>query len=181
VHDPASAAATSIVLLAIVDALVLSGAFVFTWRAVMRWWRLVGRARRTSLKDAIRSARRTAHRQAYHCAVDGAHYLARLSLLFCANLASVTGLVFAAICVTDAVHNFPPLEDFANASLLMFALFSARSFYRTVRLARQVLRIRRDIRAASRRRRRAILESQCPVHVQPAAVPVIGARNVRSS
>jgi hypothetical protein len=176
VHDPASAAATSIVLLAIVDALVLSGAFVFTWRAVLRWWRLVGRARRTSLKDAIRSARRTSHRQAYYCAVDGNYYLSRLSLLFCANLASVTGLVFAAVCVTGAAHYFPLWEIFASASLLMFALFSLRSFYRTARLARQVLRIRRNIRAATRRGRRASLDGQALARGEPASVPVIAAR-----
>jgi hypothetical protein len=179
-RDPASAAAASIVLLAIVDALVLMGAFVFTWRAARRWWRLADRARRTSLKGAVRSARWTAHRQAYHCAVDNAHYLARLSLLFCANLAGVTGLVFAAVCVTDAVHDYPPWGAFASASLLMFALFSTRSFYRTMRLARQVLRIRRDIRAASRRRRLAVLDSQRVCQPQSAAVPITGGRNARS-
>jgi hypothetical protein len=177
VYDTASAAPSSLVLLAIVDVLVLMGAFIFTWRAVRRWWRLAQRARRTSLKAAIRAARRTSHRQAYRCAVDASYYQSRLSLLFCANLASVTGLVFAAVCVTDADQNFPAWVAFASASLLMFAFFSTRSFYRTTRLARQVLRIRRNIRAAARRRRRALLEAEAAAPGNLESIKVIAARN----
>lgn len=164
-----TSSATSLLLLAVVDALVLTGASVFTYRTVLRWWRLLERARRTSLKDAIGTARRMSHRQAYYCAVDPNYFLSRMALLFCANIASVTGLVFAAVCVTDAAHSFPVWERFASASLLLFALFSTRSFYRTARLARQVLRIRRNIRLAGRRRRAA---SQAARRKESGAAPV---------
>lgn len=151
--------ATSLALLAIVDALALIGGFFFIWRAARRGLRFVAHARRVSLGAAVRSARRTSHRQATRCATDVSYYLSRLALMFCTNLASIAGIIFAAVCLADegafrSSANGAAWREFASISLILFTAFAVRSFYRTIRLTRQVMRIRRNIRSAAARRRR---------------------------
>lgn len=163
---PADAAMTSLVLLALVDALALAAGVVFVWRAVKRLWRFAGAARRNSLDVALRRARHISCRQTMRCATDVSYYISRLTLLFATNMVSVTGLIFAAVCladVEDAVAAGSSVwRGFAGASLLIFTILSLRSFYRTIRLARQVLQIRRKIRSVEARKRRLALRAEPP-------------------
>jgi hypothetical protein len=162
---------TSLALLALVDVLALIGSVLFVWRAVKRLWRFAGAARRNSLEVALRRVRQISCRQAMRCATDVSYYNSRLALLFAANMVSVTGLIFAAVCLANVER--PPAggpsgwTEFASASLLIFTVLSLRSFYRTIRLARQVLQIRRKVRSVEARKRRLALggeQSRMPAH-----------------
>jgi hypothetical protein len=152
----ADASLISLALLALVDVVALVGGLVFTWRALKRLRRFAAIARRESLEVALRRLRHVSCRQAARCATDANYYLSRLSLLFVTNLASVTGVIFAAVCVADVESGewSSAWTTLASVSLLIFTLLSVRSFYRTVRLARQVLQIRRKIRSVDARTRR---------------------------
>ena len=157
--------ASSVALLALVDALALLGGLFLVWRAVKRFWRFCGVARRKSLEAAFRGVRQVSWRQAMRCATDENYYLSRLSLLFCTNVISVTGLIFAGVTLAGDDHSLsdasPAWSALASGSLIAFTVLSIRSFYRTVRLARQVLQLRRKIRTvAARKRRLALLEAQ---------------------
>ena len=158
--------ATNAMALAIVDLLALIGGFFFIWRALRRAWRFADLARHTSFGTARRRGRHQAHRQALRCATDVSYYVSRLALLFCVSLLSIAGVIFAAV---EAVY---PLDGsnglvisavawkvLVTSSILVFAAFAARSIYRTVRLARQVMEIRRKIRSVAARRRRLIGQS----------------------
>ena len=92
------------------------------------------------------------------CATDLSYYLSRLSLLFATNLVSVAGVIFAAVCLRDidAGEWASVWTTLASISLLVFAILSVRSVTRTVRLARQVLQIRRKIRSVEFRKRRLL-------------------------
>jgi hypothetical protein len=162
---------TSLALLALVDLLSLIGSLLFVWRAAKRLWRFAGAARRSSLEVALRRVRHISCRQAMRCATDASYYNSRLALLFAANMASATGLIFAAVCLADVERRVPggpsAWTGFASASLLIFTVLSLRSFYRTIRLARQVLQIRRKIRSVEARKRRLALGaelSRMPAH-----------------
>ena len=152
---------TSVGLLALVDVVALIGGFVFVWRGVKRLGRFGGTARRTSVEAALRGVRHVSCRQAMRCATDVSYYLSRLALLFATNLVSVTGLIFAAVCLTDikqpVVGGSSVWTVFASTSLLIFTVMSVRSLYRTMRLARQVLQMRRKIRSIEARKRRLAL------------------------
>jgi len=90
--------------------------------------------------------------------------------LFVTNLVSVTGVIFAAVCVADIEPGKGSAlwTALASISLLVFTALTARSVYRTVRLARQVLQIRRKIRSVDARKRRlARSAEQSSVHGTP--------------
>jgi hypothetical protein len=151
----ANASSISLLLLAFVDAVALLGGLVFTWRALKRLRRFAAVVRKKSFEVAVRSVRHVSTRQAMRCATDLSYYLSRLALLFTTNLVSVTGVIFAAICLANVVaeKSSSAWTALAGISLLMFTLLTVRSFYRTVRLARQVLQIRRKIRNVDLRKR----------------------------
>lgn len=99
-----------------------------------------------------------AHRQAYRCATDEAYYLSRLALQFCANLLSISALIFAAVASLAEPQGALGVSDerwatWTGAAALIFVAFAIRTIVRTVRLARKVLEIRRKLRAAESRRR----------------------------
>lgn len=154
----------SVALLALVDVLALLAGIFFIWRAMKRFLRFARAAHRTSFEAAYRAVRQVSLRQAMRCATDDTYYLSRVSLLFCTNLVSVTGLVFSGVCLAGDGRLTPDAGSawkiFASIALLLFTILSMRSFYRTIRLARQVLQIRRKIRlVAARKRRLALLQS----------------------
>jgi len=164
------ASVISLALLALVDVVALVGGLVFTWRALKRLRRFVAVAQRESPEVASRRLRHVSLRQAARCATDSNYYLARLSLLFVTNLVSVTGVIFAAVCVADIEPGKGSAlwTALASISLLVFTALTARSVYRTVRLARQVLQIRRKIRSVDARKRRlARSAEQSSVHGTP--------------
>ena len=151
--------ATSLAVFAFVDLVAIAGGVFFLWRAMRRTWRFARRARRSSFSAALAKGRHTAHRQAYRCAVDVQYYLSRLALMSCVNLLAVTGVMFASFGLAVRPANGSPMAPeswqlIAICSLLIFVAFMGWSFTRTVRLARRVLRIRRNLRAASARRLR---------------------------
>jgi hypothetical protein len=163
----ANASSISLALLALVDVMALVGGLVFTWRALKRLRRFAAVARSQSLALAHRRLRHVSCRQAMRCASDLSYYLSRLSLLFATNLVSVAGVIFAAVCLRDV--DAGELESvwttLASISLLVFTILSIRSVYRTVRLARQVLQIRRKIRSVEFRKRRLLYAAeQSSVH-----------------
>lgn len=162
--DPSFA---GVALLAVVDVLALLGGFLFVWRALKRLWRFAGVVRRESLEIALRRVRQVSCRQAMRCATDESYYLSRLTLLFAADLVSLNGLIFSAVCLTDVGRAASDATSvwmgFAIASLLIFTVLSMRSFYRTVKLARLVLQIRRRIRTVDARKRRLALAEQSSV------------------
>jgi hypothetical protein len=147
------AAKSEMVVFAIVYLLAFLGSCLFVWRAVRRLWRFLRICRRTTVKSAFRRSRQAAHRQAFRCATDDVYYLSRLTLLFSANLLAVTAVVFASIGVVAkpgptfglAANAWPWI---ANLLLLLFVMFAVRAFYRTARLSRQVMEIRRRLRKA---------------------------------
>lgn len=157
---PADLSSVGVALLALVDILALLGGFFFLGRAIRRLWRFIGHARRKSVKAAFRSSRQVAQRQAMRCAMDVSYYLSRLALLFCTNLVSVTGVLFAAVFLVGRngqTGGPSALSALAAGSLLVFTALSVRSIYRTVRLIRQVLQMRRKIRSVEARKRRLAL------------------------
>src|SRR5690348_9009422 len=128
-HDLTAGPGISLALLAIIDVLALLGGFFFVWRSARRVLRFAAQVRRVSLKAAIRSSRRTSHRQATRCATDVSYYLSRLSLMFCTNLASIAGIIFAAVCLADesafrSSANGEAWRIFASVSLILFAAFA---------------------------------------------------------
>ncbi|MCW3796193.1 hypothetical protein OMW55_00010 [Sphingomonas sp. BN140010] len=143
----------------IVSALALAGAVFFILRATRRAWRFVRLARSSSYASAMRRGRLIAHRQAYQCAVDVHYYLSRIALMFCSNLLASTGILFAAIGLTAQPEtggktSLQVWQQFAAVTLFILVIFMGWSFTRTINLARRVLRMRRDLRAAAVRKRK---------------------------
>jgi hypothetical protein len=153
---PADLSSVGVALLALVDILALFGGLFFLWRAIRRAWRFARQARRRSLTAAFRSSRHVAQRQAMRCAMDVSYYLSRLALLFCTNLVSISGVLFAAVFLVGK-DGGGDAGALAACSLLIFTALSVRSVYRTVRLIRQVLKMRRKIRSVEARKRRLAL------------------------
>lgn len=107
----------------------------------------------------MRRGRLIAHRQAYQCAIDVHYYLSRIALMFCSNLLASTGILFAAIGLTaqpdtGSQASLQVWQQFAAGTLFLLVIFMAWSVTRTINLARRVLRIRRNLRAAAARKRK---------------------------
>lgn len=88
------------------------------------------------------------------CALDVSYYLSRLALMFSANLLGLAGVIFTAVGMLAAPQPGSPISPglwlaIASASMLMFVALTAWSLFRTVRLARKVMEIRRRLRPES--------------------------------
>ena len=149
----------SLAAFAIVNLSALAGGLFFISRALRRTWRFARLAQRSSFTAAMRRGRLVAHRQAYRCAVDAPYYLSRIALMFCVNLVALTGVLFASIGLASRPETGAPIslqswQLFATCSVLIFVIFMAWGLVRTVRLARRVLQIRRNLRTIAARKQR---------------------------
>jgi hypothetical protein len=151
---------TSLAVFASINLLGLAGGLFFAWRAIRRTARFVRLARRSTFSAAMMRAQQAAYRQAYRCATDVHYYLSRIALMFCVNLVALTAVIFTSVGLlvrpesgsATSVHSW---ALFATCSVFVFVAFLGWSVTRTVRLARRVLRIRRNIRTVTARRRRS--------------------------
>lgn len=144
---------TNLLPFVVVDVLALLGGGLFIWRAVRRVWRNAA-GRRSSSRTEDPRGRQFEQGLAMQCALDVSYYLSRLALMFSANLLGLAGVIFTAVGMLAAPQPGSPISPglwlaIASASMLMFVALTAWSLFRTVRLARKVMEIRRRLRPES--------------------------------
>ena len=158
--DPQNSMGTDVsfnlLALALVDCLALIGGLYALWRSAKRARRFVALALRSSLAAAVRRSQFTSRRQAMKCALDIHYYVSRLAILFSVNLLSLSGVTFAALVSIQAGATASRTysvssSSIASGSMIIFAALALKTFVRTLRLARKVMRIRMKRRSAAAR------------------------------
>ncbi len=137
-----------VVTTAAVDLLALVSASIFMWRAARRAWRFIRLSRSASVRTAVRRSRLSAHRQAFRCATDLHYYASRLTLLFCANLVGLAGLILVTASTPRVREQAFSIETTSEHTLTLVILvaFISWTTVRMVKLARRVMVIRRRLR-----------------------------------